>query len=221
MNKADIELLLPSDLTPGEEVLWYGRPQWSSFTRRVYRTDMVSVYFAVAAAWNVGQALYQTGWQEAILAGGKTMVAGALALGLLALLAWFSSRSAFYVITTKRVVLKAGIALPVFFNFPFRSIVSASARFYSDGTGDIPLVIGPKDHIAYLHLWPHAKPFHMKRPEPALRCVENASDVADILSHALVAASKETSTKAGVTIAAGAVSHFESSPHVYSAAEAA
>jgi len=221
MNEAKIDLLLPYDLTPGEKVLWQGRPQWISLARRAYRTDFVAGYFAISTVWNFAQALYQTDLLAAGIAGGKTILAGVLAVSLLGLLAWLSSRSALYVVTTKRVVLKAGVALPIFFNLPYGSIVSASARFYRDGTGDIPLAIEQKDHIAYLHLWPHAKPFHLKRPEPALRCVENASEVADILSRALLAASHETSVKAEAPVTAGVVSHSETAPYAYSAAQAA
>jgi hypothetical protein len=92
-------------------------------------------------------------------------------------------------VTSRRVAMKIGIALPIFFNLPFSSIVSASLRSYADGTGEIPLALSADAHIAYLHLWPHARPFRLARPEPALRCVPDAARVAEILSRALIAAS--------------------------------
>ena len=70
--------------------------------------------------------------------------------------------------------MKIGIALPMFFNLPFSRIASASLRLYADGTGDIPVALDKGQRIAYLHLWPHARPFRLTQPEPALRCVPNA-----------------------------------------------
>ncbi len=40
------------------------------------------------------------------------------------------------------------------------------------------------DSIAYLHLWPHARPWRAARPEPMLRCVPQAAQVAQLLSQA-------------------------------------
>ena len=97
------------------------------------------------------------------------------ALALLALLAWLGARTTLYVITSRRLVMKIGIALPIFFNLPFSPIASAALRVYSDGTGDIPVALGKGQRIAYLHLWPHARPFRFTKPEPALRCVRHAA----------------------------------------------
>jgi len=192
MKVIDFGLLLPNDFQPDERVLWHGRPQWTSMARRAFRVDFVAAYFGFMTLMNMALAEVDTGWQDAIISGGKTIGAGMLSIGLLSLLAYLSSRTSFYVVTTKRVVMKIGIALPVFFNFPFSSIRSASVRVYGDGTGEIPLALAPKEHIAYLHLWPHAKPFQINHPEPALRCVPDAARVAELLSRALIAASNET-----------------------------
>lgn len=110
---------------------------------------------------------------------------------MLCLLAWLSARTTLYVVTTRRIVMKLGIALPVFFNLPFSQIASASLRVYSDGSGDIPVTLGEGQRIAYLHLWPHARPFHLTHPEPTLRSVPNAQAIAETLRHALIAASNE------------------------------
>jgi hypothetical protein len=86
-------------------------------------------------------------------------------------------------------VIKIGIALPIFFNLPYSHILSASLRVYSDGTGDIPVALGDGQRIAYLQLWPHARPFRFAKPEPTLRCVPRAAEIAEALSRALIAAS--------------------------------
>ena len=92
-----------------------------------------------------------------------------------------------YTITNRRVVMRIGVVLEITFNFPFRVIESAGLRAYPDGTGDIPLTLTGDDKVAYLHLWPHARPWRAARPEPMLRSVPDAARVADILSRALAA----------------------------------
>jgi len=59
---------------------------------------------------------------------------------------------------------------------------------YADGTGDIPLTMIGADRIAYLNLWPHARPWRIARPEPMLRAIPDAARVGEILSGALATA---------------------------------
>lgn len=84
-----------------------------------------------------------------------------------------------------RIVLKAGIALPVFFNIPFAEIAAADVQVHADGTADIAFRLTPGQRIAYLHLWPHAKPLVFKEPQPMLRCIPNGARVAERLRAAL------------------------------------
>ena len=191
MKAVNLELLLPADIPAGEHILWHGRPEWFSLTRRAFRADFVAAYFGLMTAINFGMAAVAGGLEDAVVSAAKTVAAGCLALGLLMLLAWLSSRTTLYVVTSRRVTMKIGIALPIFFNLPFSSIVSASLAEYSDGTGEIPLALRAEAHIAYLHLWPHARPFRFARPEPSLRCVPDAARVAEVLSRALIAASND------------------------------
>ena len=44
--------------------------------------------------------------------------------------------------------------------------------------------IATDDKIAYFHLWPHARPWRLATPEPMMRCVPNANQVATILTEA-------------------------------------
>jgi hypothetical protein len=107
------------------------------------------------------------------------------ALGLPALLAWLYSRTTLYTITNRRVVIRYGVALPMSLNIPFKIIASAALRQHGDGTGDIPMALSGPDRIAYLHLWPHARPWRLAHTEPMLRCVPDAAQVAEILGKAL------------------------------------
>jgi len=109
------------------------------------------------------------------------------AIGVLLLLAWAYARSTIYTITSSRVVIRSGIALPMTVNLPFKIIDSAALRVSPDGTGDIPLRITQSQHVYSLALWPNVRPWNFSRPEPMLRAIKDAEDVAVVLSAALAA----------------------------------
>ena len=191
MKAVNLEKLLPEDIPQGERILWHGRPRWTNLFRRAYRADFVAAYFALLTAWNVFDAAVYNGGAAAVLAGLRTIAIGLAALALLALLAWASARTALFVITSRRVVLKIGIALQVFYNLPFKQIKAATLRVEGDGGGDVMLALSPSQRIGYLHLWPFARPLRFAHPEPTLRGISDARQVGEILGRALGAAAAE------------------------------
>jgi Bacterial PH domain len=199
MKIVDLEKLLPADIPAGEHVLWHSRPQWVSLLRRAFYGDAVALYFAAMTIVNFIWSYSEGGLPAGGLSALKTLGAAVLALGLLAVLAWLCARTSFYLITNKRVVMKVGIALPIFFNLPFSSIETAAVRLFDDGTGDIPLGLSASQRIGYIHLWPHARAFRLSRPEPAFRSISDAKDVAETLSLALIKACNERNVAIAVT----------------------
>ncbi len=195
MKAVSLEKLLPADVPDGEQVLWHGKPRWISLARRAYRADFVAAYFVALTVWSVWSSA-ELGWSAAALVGVKTLGFGAAALAIIAGLAFLSARTTLYVVTSRRLVLKVGIALPIFINIPFKDIGSASARVYGDGTGDIPLALLKGRRIGYWFLWPSARPFHLLKPQPCLRCVADAAGVAATVAAALCAASGQAPTTA-------------------------
>jgi hypothetical protein len=99
-------------------------------------------------------------------------------------LAWMTARTTVYTLTDKRVVMRIGIVLTLIFNIPLRTLRSAALRRGEGRTGDIVMQLAGPDHIAFLHLWPHVRPWHLARPEPMLRAVADAPQVAALLSQA-------------------------------------
>ena len=195
MNEHEFEPVhgLPERLPPGERQLWQGSPQWQSLARRAFHAGPIAIYFGALLAWRAGAALLA----------GDTIVQAAIAvlwlaplalaaLGILVLMAWLSARTTVYTITDRRVVMRVGIVLSVTFNLPFRVIHSAALMTYADGTGDMPLTLAGEDRISYLHLWPHARPWRVARPQPMLRCLPAAASVAAILSRAVAASQGST-----------------------------
>ncbi|PPQ38233.1 PH domain-containing protein [Rhodoblastus acidophilus] len=195
MKVLNLEKLLPSDIPPGERVLWCGAAESKSLWRRAYRADWVMIWFGLATAWTFVSTYADEGAQKALLTAGTTLVIGAAGLAILGLLAWLSARATLYVITERRVVIRSGVALPIFVNLPFTRIVAANVRVFGDETGDVSVTLAEGQNVSYFALWPSARPFKFVDPEPTLRCVSQARSVAEILSGALKAASDLSSAK--------------------------
>ena len=85
----------------------------------------------------------------------------------------------------RRVVMRYGIVLTLTYNLPFERIDAADVRVWNaQGVGDISLQLNRADRIAWVHLWPHNRPWHMKHPQPSLRCVPQASEAGRVLAQA-------------------------------------
>ncbi|OHV16491.1 phosphopantetheine adenylyltransferase, partial [Methylorubrum extorquens] len=140
---------------------------------------------------------------RALAVAGPTLLIGLAALGLLSLLAWLVHRTTVYTLTDRRMVLHVGIALPITLNLPLTRIESADLRLFPDGTGDLPLRLPPGERVAYLHLWPHARPWRVSRPEPMLRSVPAARSVVALLAPALAAQTEGSAEAAAEGFAKG------------------
>ncbi|MCX7891299.1 MAG: photosynthetic complex putative assembly protein PuhB [Burkholderiales bacterium] len=178
-------------LPEGERVLWQGAPDWRSLAVRALHVRKLAIYFAALVALRVALAAADGESAAAAAASAVWLVAlASAALGILALVAWLSARTTIYAITTGRVVMRVGIALPIVVNLPHHAIESAALRTYADGTGDLPLRLKGDVRLAYAHLWPHARPWRLRHPEPMLRSLPGAAAVAETLARALAAAAQ-------------------------------
>jgi hypothetical protein len=180
---------LPEALPEGEQLLWQGQPRWQALAIRVFHARKVAVYFALLALWSLTSGVADGTTPLAI----AQAVAGELALGvaaggLLVYLARLSARTTVYTITSRRIVMRIGMAIPTSINLPFTGIESASLRRHRDGTGDLPVVLNRKQGIPYVLLWPHARPWEIGHPQPMFRGLVDAEDVAALLGRALMAA---------------------------------
>lgn len=177
---------LPQELPPGEHILWQGRPGWRGLARHAFLVRWVAAYFGLLALLRGGGAVVDgQGFGGALFAGGVVLALGAACLAILALLALLNARATIYTITTRRVVMRFGVALPMTFNLPFKRLAAAELRAREDGQGDICLQLLPPDRIAWLHLWPHARPLRYARAEPALRAIPEVARVAELLGGAV------------------------------------
>lgn len=171
-------------LPEGEEILWQGAPRTWDLACGAMWLRWVIGYFALLALWR-GIALGGTESLEAGLWAASWYVsAGLIASAIILGVAWVLARTTVYTITTGRVVMRIGAALTMSLNLPFRWIAAAELAVSPNGTGSIHLKLKGDTRFSYLVLWPHARPWAMKTPEPTLRAIPDARRVAAILGRA-------------------------------------
>lgn len=184
---------LPERPPEGEHILWQGAPEWRGLARHAFHTRKIAVYAGLLLSWHSVTAVYDgASLGAALLSVAGAVPLAAAAVGLPALLAWLTARSTIYTVTSKRVVIRGGVALPLTVNLPFEKIDAAALKRHRDGSGDIALTLKGKDRIAYLALWPNVRPWRLARPEPMLRCLAAPEAAAGLLARALVSAHAES-----------------------------
>jgi len=183
---------LPALLPKGESILWQGAPDFRKLALRGLHLKTIAIYFVVLGVLGIGHRL-SAGVPPLEVAVAMAKFAGlaVVAEGLLALFAWLVARTTVYTITTRRVVIRFGIAMPITIQIPFCAITGAGVKLFADGAGDIALALEGLQKIGYLVLWPHARAWRFAKPEPLLRAVADAAAVAALLGRALAAASEQ------------------------------
>jgi Bacterial PH domain len=190
MNEHETEPVrgLPERLPAGETILWQGSPVAWLLARRAFHIGNLAIYFAVLEIWHIARLpLGADYWERTGLSTLWMTGMGVAAILLLIALAWLISRTTVYTITSQRLVIRFGVALPMTINLPFAAIDSAGLRVYGGG-GDILMSLVSGQHISFPVLWPHVRPWRLRRAEPMLRSVPQAARVARILAQALAAA---------------------------------
>ncbi len=177
---------LPAPLPDGERVIWQGRPTVQGLALRAFHVREVPLYFGAFLVWrlwsnwSVGAPLADIVWTIT-----ATVVPAVISVAVLTGLAWLFARACCYTITSKRVLLQFGVALPMTMNIPLSKIAGAAVKIYRDGTGDIPLALADKERVSHLLLWPHVRPWKLIVSQPMLRSVPDAAAVAAKMQEAL------------------------------------
>jgi hypothetical protein len=88
--------------------------------------------------------------------------------------------------------MRIGAALTMTLNVPFRQVKNADLSQRRNGVGTIALqLMDDGGRFSYVMTWPHVRPWRMKHPEPALRCIPDVASVAGILADAAETAVSE------------------------------
>jgi hypothetical protein len=179
---------LPAEPPEGERILWRGQPRAMSLGRYLFNVRLIALYFGILAAWGAATAIADgRGVTDAVASVSWLLIMAAGAVGLFLFFAYLIARTTIYTITNRRLVMRIGVALPMTYNIPFAVIDAANLKEFADGSGNISVRLREGNNIAYLQLWPHARPWRFRRSEPSMRCVPKAREVARTLSDALAA----------------------------------
>jgi hypothetical protein len=164
---------LPGELPAGEHIIWQSSPDWKHLARTALHIRLSALYFGGIAIW------------AALRGDMSTLVAvtvlGSVVVALFVLFAWGISRTCVYTLTNKRVVLRIGVALNKCINLPLSEIESANLKMLDGGNGNIVLSLKGMPRLGYLMLWPHARSLRFVRPQPMLRAIPDARNVAALL----------------------------------------
>ncbi|MDJ0614924.1 MAG: photosynthetic complex putative assembly protein PuhB [Rhizobiaceae bacterium] len=174
---------LPAHLPEGEQLVWQGAPDARAFARSVLHERKILAYFGIVAVWKFATTLYDGGTAFQATISASFMVIAALVV--FAIIRWYANavaKTTVYTITDKRVVMRFGIALPVTFNYPFAQVRGANLVETFDDHGNITLELAEHSKLSWAILWPHARPWKLTKPEPAMRSVSNLKDTAKVLS---------------------------------------
>ncbi|MEM6381887.1 MAG: photosynthetic complex putative assembly protein PuhB [Pseudomonadota bacterium] len=178
---------LPALLPRGEFILWQGGPNWRMFARQAYRTHLIGTA-VLAGALTQGAAALASGQSIGLAAGQSAVIVafGLVGLAILYGIAKLVEKTTVYTITNRRIVLRVGVAIQKTFSIPFAQIDGAQVNMHGrGGFGSICVQFKPGVSIAYLILWPHARPWRLGRTEPMLRAIPQAEKTAMLLGEAL------------------------------------
>jgi cytochrome b561 len=167
---------LPGALPEDEHIIWQGAPDWKRMAPSALHIRLSVLYFGLIVIWAVSRSDWNTAISVALL--------GAVVAAMFTLFAWGVSRTTVYTLTNKRVVLRIGVALNKCINLPLAEIESANLKMLADGHGNIVLALKGMPRLGYVMLWPHARSLRFVRPQPMLRAIAEASNVAAMLFRA-------------------------------------
>lgn len=173
---------VPQPLPSGESLVWQGGPDRAALARHALHVRALTVYFgAIMLLGLIGAVRDDVALPQILTALLLQSLLSGMVIGAVHLYARLIAANTVYAITDRRVVMKVGIVLPTTINIPFRLIDSAAIHTFRDGTGQIALKLLPPDRIGYFHLWPHARGWRLRFPEPSFRGLVNAQQVGEVL----------------------------------------
>ena len=161
-------------------MVWQGRPTVAAMARRVFFIPHLALYFGLLIAGHTVYRLME-GVSAAQVLGTFVWQAG-LAATVLVLLAWLArsyAASVMYTLTSERLVIRSGVALPMMVNIPIEQITAADMRVYRDGTGDIVLTPVADRKLHWVLLWPNVSAWYSRPIRPLLRGLAEPHRAAD------------------------------------------
>ena len=175
---------LPEELPADEHILWQGSPDPRRLAREALNLRWIAGYFALLTIWRVGASSADFSLGVSVMHGLPFAVAGIVVCAILYGIAYVQARATVYTLTNKRVAMRIGAALTMTLNLPYTWIGTAKLDLKNTGHGTLAFELIGDTRVSYLMSWPHVRPWHMARTQPAFRCIADAENVAGIFAEA-------------------------------------
>jgi Bacterial PH domain len=164
---------LPGELPENEHIIWQSAPDWQALIKGALHIRLSALYFGSIIVWAAARGDMNTAVAVTVL--------GTIVVALFTLFAWGVGRTTVYTLTNKRLVLRVGVALNKCINLPLSEIETANLKMLTNGHGNIVLTLKGMPRLGYVMLWPHARSLRFVRPQPMLRAIPDARNVAALL----------------------------------------
>jgi len=196
---------LPAALPEGEQLLWQGRPSARGLARQNFHVLGVGLYFLALLIWRTLSVAAEpgNGLAEGLSAASVLVMPFLAAEAVLLLLAWGYARSTIYSLTSARLAIRSGLAVPVTTTIAFELVEGAALKRHGKGLGDLCFTVRESERPSWAMLWPSVRPWRWRHPEPSFRCVPNGEAVASKVKAALEKSAPATA-HASASLVAGA-----------------
>lgn len=175
---------LPEALPEDEHILWQGAPNPLRLAKDAWSLNWVLGYFVALAAIRVIMVSPDMSLTAAMAQGIPFLFAGGIVALILIGLATIQARSTVYTLTNKRACMRIGAALSMTLNLPYVCIGNANVAVRPSGLGTLTFELIGETRLSFLMTWPHVRPWHMRRTQPAFRAIPDAARVAAIFAEA-------------------------------------
>lgn len=172
---------IEESLPEGEAILWQGAPHARAVARHVFHQRTIALYLLALSALALWPGIQARGIADALKVAPLLLLVVGVVLAAIEVGARLVARTSLYVITDKRVVLRVGVAFPMAINVPLRLVQDAGLRVFGDGSGEVKLGLDPSVRLAWLALWPHARSWRLRQPEPLLLGLPDPRTVGAVL----------------------------------------
>ena len=197
---------LPAALPEGEQLLWQGRPSARGLARQNFHVFGVAQYFLALLIWRTVSVAAEpgNGLGEGLSAASVLVMPFLAAEAVLLLLAWGYARSTVYTLTSARLAIRSGLAVPVTTTIAFELVEGAALKRHGKDLGDLCFTVRESERPSWAMLWPSVRPWRWRHPEPSFRCVPHGEAVALKVKAALEKSAPATTPSAVTTVASSA-----------------
>ena len=187
----DILSVIPKD----EEIIWHGRPDLRRFCLTAIGIKYILVYLIVITCSIIYTRYGDFNLITILQVLVPYLLSCCLAIILLVIVGISQVLPTVYVITSKRVIIKSGLALIFMLNVPFDKIASIDKNNYSDGSGNISFKLISNKRVPFFASWPSVRPWYFSNPEPTFRCIADVDVIALKISEAAQSRVSEVNLK--------------------------